>query len=203
LNLNRHREFSLTDFFQNFWAYGGCTILAMIFAEKCGLQCFLVERKGGWPGKLSLLAGYGVLAGIAMGWLYHELFLAYHFAPRVPFRPQSMKTSYDIFILSLSAALTEEVVFRLLLFSAFLYILGYLFRPILLMNSGFSRRIPFIFSLVFSALLFGLIHGVFGFLFAFAAGIWLCFIFLRAGLEGAVLAHFLADFVFFKLTYLA
>jgi len=201
-SLNHRSQFSLPDFFQNFWAYGGCALLAMLFAEGCGLKFFLMERAESWFRKLGWLAVYGVLAGVAMGLLYHRLFAAYRFSPRVPFRLRSMETLSDAFILSLSAALTEEIVFRLLLFSSFLYTLGWLFRPILAMNAGLNRWIPLIFSIVFSALLFGYVHGVFGFLFAFGAGIWLCLIFLRGGLESAVLAHFLADFVFFSLTYL-
>ena len=112
-----------------------------------------------------------------------------------------MTTFYDSFILSLSAAVTEELVFRLLLFTSFLWILSWLFRPILTMN-GFNRWIPLVFAVVFSSLLFGLVHGVYGFLFAFGAGGALCLIFLRGGLESAVLAHFLANLVFFNLTYL-
>lgn len=202
LSLSTQREFSLADFAQNFWAYAGCTMLALIFVDQCGLEPFLVKRSGRWFRKVGQLFVYGALTGIAMGLLYHRLFAAYRFSPRVPLRLRSMKAPLDAFLLSLSAALTEEVVFRLLFFSSFLYVLSWLFRPILSMNSGFSRWIPLTFSIVLSALLFGLVHGVFGFLFAFGAGIWLCLIFLRGGLESAVLAHFLANFVFFTLTYL-
>jgi membrane protease YdiL (CAAX protease family) len=137
-----------------------------------------------------------------MGLAHHRWHLLYRLNARVPFRLRRMQSFYDSFVLSLSAAVTEELVFRLLLFTSFLWILGRFFRPIMEMNQGFNRWIPLVFALVFSSLLFGFVHGVYGFLFAFGAGGVLCLIFLRGGLESAVLAHFLANLVFFNLTYL-
>lgn len=194
--------FSLLDFLQNVSVYSACTLLALLFAEQCRLQGFLVERDGSWIKKVILVLIYGGLGGIAMGLVYHRWYAALRLSARVPFRLRRMTTFYGAFILSLSAAVTEELVFRLLLFTSFLWILGWLFRPILTMNGGLNRQIPLVFAIVFSSLLFGLVHGVYGFLFAFGAGVTLCLIFLRGGLESAVLAHFLADLVFFNLTYL-
>jgi membrane protease YdiL (CAAX protease family) len=202
LNIFRDRAFSPYDFLQNFAVYGACTLLALIFGEKVSLTIFLAARKSPWYTKLSLLLGYGILTGLAMGMAYHRSFVAYRFSPRVPFRVRHMKGWYDNLILSLSAAITEELVFRLLLFTAFFYLLTRLFRPVIAINPRRSRSIPLLFSLLFSSLLFGAVHGVFGFLFAFAAGVVLCLVFLRGGLESAILAHFVTDVVFFKLTYL-
>jgi membrane protease YdiL (CAAX protease family) len=202
LNVFPQRVFSLSDFLQNFAAYSGSVLMALIFAEKSSLEGFLFRREKSWPAKLGILLSYGGLSGLAMGIAYHRAFAVYRFSPRVPFRMRNMKTWYDSFILSLSAAVTEELVFRLLLFTAFFYVLSRLFRPILSFESKFNRSIPLLFSLVFSSLLFGVVHGVYGFLFAFVAGVALCLIFLRGGLESAILAHFLTNLVFFNLTYL-
>jgi len=194
--------FSVVDFLQNASVYSACTLLALLFGEQCKLEGFLLKRSGSWLKKVTLILIYGGLAGIALGVGYHRWYALYGFRARVrPFRLRRMTTFYDSFILSLSAAVTEELVFRLLLFTSFLWILSWLFRPILMMN-GFNRWIPLVFAVVFSSLLFGFVHGVYGFLFAFGAGVTLCLIFLRGGLESAVLAHFLANLVFFNLTYL-
>jgi membrane protease YdiL (CAAX protease family) len=203
LNVFPERTFSPYDFLQNFFVYTACTLTALIFAEKVSLETFLLATRKSWLRKAGLLLGYGALTGVAMGLAYHGAFGAYRFSPRVPFRVQQMKTNYDNFILSLSAAITEEVVFRLLLFTGFFYVLDRLFRPLMSVNPGLSRPIPLLFSLVLSSLLFGAVHGAYGFLFAFVAGIALCLIFLRGGLESAIFAHFLTDVVFFRLTYLS
>lgn len=196
------QRFSFVDFLQNVSVYSACTLLALIFAEHCGMEGFLLRREGSWIKKALQLMIYGGLAGSIMGLAYHRWHTAFRFGARVPFRLRRMTTFGDSVILSLSAAVTEELVFRLLLFTSFLWILGGLFRPILALNSGFNRWIPLVFAVVFSSLLFGFVHGVFGFLFAFGAGVALCLVFLRGGLESAVLAHFLANLVFFNLTYL-
>jgi len=194
--------FSLVDFLQNISVYSACTLLALLFAEQCKLEGLLLRRTGSWVKKVGLILVYGGFAGFAMGIVYHRWHAALRFSARLPFRLRNMITFYDSFILSLSAAITEELVFRLLLFTSFLSILSRLFRPILTMNRGFNRWIPLVFAVVFSSLLFGFVHGIYGFLFAFGAGVTLCLIFLRAGLESAVLAHCLANVVFFNLTYL-
>jgi membrane protease YdiL (CAAX protease family) len=202
INLFREQPLSLYDFLQNFSVYSACTLMALIFGEKSSLKVFLLARQKSWYQKLALISGYGGLTGLAMGFAYHRSFVAYRFSPRVPFRIRHMKTWYDNFILSLSAAITEELVFRLLLLSAFLYLFSWLFRSITTLNPRISQSIPFLFSIILSSLLFGAIHGVYGFLFAFVAGIVLCLVFLRAGLESAILAHFVTNVVFFDLTYL-
>jgi membrane protease YdiL (CAAX protease family) len=65
-----------------------------------------------------------------------------------------------------------------------------------------TQWIPVLFSVLFSSLLFGVVHGAYGFMTAFLAGIALCLSFFRGGLESVILAHFLADFLFFNWTYL-
>ena len=202
LNINKGSPFSLYDFLQIFSSYSSCSFMALIFAEKNSLEYFLFKRKKNWSGKVRDLAVNGGLAGMMIGLCYHRLFTVYRFSHHVPLRVRQIKTLYDSFLLSVSAAFTEELVFRFLFFSSFLYILDRLFKPIMNLQSGLNRWIPVVFSVVFSCLMFGVVHGTYGFLFAFLAGILLCLIFLRGGLESAILAHFLADFVFFSLTCL-
>ena len=125
------RNFSPVDFLQNASVYSACTLLALLFAEQCKLEGFLVSRQGSWIKKVTLILVYGGLAGIAMGLAHHRWHLLYRLNARVPFRLRRMQSFYDSFVLSLSAAVTEELVFRLLLFTSFLWILGWFFRPIL------------------------------------------------------------------------
>ena len=77
-----------------------------------------------------------------------------------------------------------------------------MFRPLIEQGIGMTRWIPLLFSLLLSSLLFGVVHGSYGFMIAFLAGIGLGIAYLRGGLESAILAHFLADFFFFNMTYL-
>lgn len=202
LNIPQGRPFSLSDFVQNILVYSACTLMALIFAEKSSLASFLLVKDISWFKKAATLLTYGGLPGLAMGVAYHRSFVAYRFSPYVPFRVRHMKTWYDSFILSLSAAITEELVFRLLLFTAFFHLLSRLFGPMMAINPWASRSIPLLFSWLLSSLLFGVVHGAYGFLFAFVAGLALCLIFLKGGLESAIAAHFLANVVFFQLTYL-
>src|SRR5262249_35658587 len=97
---------------------------------------------------------------------------------------------------------TEELVFRLLMMTAFFYILRKVFLPLAGQGFNTARWIPFLFSLLGSSLLFGLVHGPYGFMIAFLAGLVLGMVYFRAGLETAILVHFVADFVFFNTTYL-
>src|SRR5262245_14463054 len=61
------QAFSPVDFLQNLSVYGACTLLALLFAEQCRLQGFLVKRTDSWIKKTVLILVYGGLAGVAMG----------------------------------------------------------------------------------------------------------------------------------------
>jgi membrane protease YdiL (CAAX protease family) len=202
VNLHRTAFFDWLEFAQNLSLYSSCCLLGLIFAEKTSLECFLLQRKGSWTKKGAAILLLGLALGGIIGITYHRLFAQYRFSPRVPYRLRAMETHYDSFILSLRAGVTEELVFRFLLFTAFFYILKRLFDPLVAHGFAAAKWIPFLFSVLLSSLLFGVAHGTYGFLVAFLAGILLGIAYFRGGLECAILAHFVADFVFFSMTYL-
>lgn len=203
-DMNTHRVQSLDwlELLENLSLYTSCCLLALIFAEKTSLESFLIRRETSWPKKGLLLVCFGLIPGGVMGITYSRLFTNYRFSRRVPFRIRVMANHYDTFLLSLRAGVTEELVFRFLLFTAFFYILKRMFHPLIEQGFGMTRWIPFLFSLLLSSLLFGVAHGTYGFMIAFLAGIGLGIVYFKAGLESAILAHFLADFFFFNMTYL-
>ena len=203
-DMNTHRSQSLDwlEMLQNLSLYTSCCLLGLVFAEKTPMESFLFRRGTSWPRKgLSLLC-FGLIPGGVMGITYNRLFAPYRFSSRVPVRIRAIENHYDTFLLSLRAGVTEELVFRFLLLTAFFYILKRMFRPLIEQGIGMTRWIPLLFSLLLSSLLFGVVHGSYGFMIAFLAGIGLGIAYLRGGLESAILAHFLADFFFFNMTYL-
>jgi membrane protease YdiL (CAAX protease family) len=194
--------FSMREFLRQFSLYSSCCLLGSIFADKIRIQHFLIRREGSWTKKSLLLLLFGVFPGVSIGITYHHLFAPYRFNPLVPFWIRQLGSHYDTFLLSLRASVTEELVFRFLLLTAFLYILKKAFHPLIEQGFGLTQWIPVLFSVLFSSLLFGVVHGAYGFMTAFLAGIALCLSFFRGGLESVILAHFLADFLFFNWTYL-
>src|SRR5882672_2613365 len=97
------QNFSLVDFLQNVSVYSACTLLALLFAEQCKLEGFLVKREGSSMKKAILMLVYGGFGGVAMGLVYHRWHAALRFSARLPFRLRRMTSFYDSLILSLSA----------------------------------------------------------------------------------------------------
>jgi membrane protease YdiL (CAAX protease family) len=201
VNVNRVRSYDWLEFLQNLSLYASCSLMGLIFAEKTSLESFLVRRGGNWIQKGLTLFFFGLIPGGVIGATYHHLFFQYRFSPRVPVRVRAIQTHYDSFIVSLRAGITEELVFRFLLMTAFFYILRRVFFPLVDQGFNTARWIPFLFSLLLSSLLFGFVHGPYGFMIAFLAGLILGIVYFRAGLESAILAHVVADLVFFNMTY--
>jgi membrane protease YdiL (CAAX protease family) len=201
INLNQARFYDWMEFLQNLSLYASCSLMGLIFAEKTSLEVFLLRRQGSWRQKGLMLLLFGLIPGAIVGLTYHHLFFQYRFSPRVPLRIRAIQTHYDSFIVSFRAGVTEELVFRFLLMTAFFYILKRVFSPLAVQGFNTARWIPFLFSLLLSSLLFGFVHGAYGFMIAFLAGLVLGILYFRAGLESAILAHFVADLVFFSMTY--
>jgi membrane protease YdiL (CAAX protease family) len=199
--LSAARSYEGLEFLQNLFLYTSCSLLGLIFAEKTSLEAFLVRRPIGWYQKGLTLLLFGLIPGGAVGFTYHHLFFQHRFSPRVPVRVRAIQSHYGSFIVSLRAGVTEELVFRFLLMTAFFYILGRTFLPLAAQGFRVARWIPFLFSLLLSSLLFGFVHGAYGFMTAFLAGMILGIVYFRAGLESAIMAHFVADLVFFSTTY--
>jgi membrane protease YdiL (CAAX protease family) len=200
-DMNSNRSLDWLGTAQNLSLYASCSLLGLIFAEKTSLEVCLLQRRGSWRQKGLVLLLFGVIPGIIVGLTYHHLFFQFRYSMKVPFRIRAIHTRYDSFLLSLRAGVTEELVFRFLLMTAFFYILRRVFLPLVGHGFNIARWIPFLFSLLGSSLLFGFVHGAYGFIIAFLAGLVLGIVYFRAGLESAVLAHFVADLVFFNLTY--
>ena len=201
-NIQTSWHFSPVDLLKDYGLYAPCCFLALIFAQKVSFEGFLYRRSVSRARKTATLLVYGVLPGVLIGLVYTRQFIPFRFSARVPIWIRLIQNPYDALIYSLRAAITEELVFRFLLLTGFLYVLTRLFQP--LAHHGFrvAKWIPFLFSVLLSSLLFGVAHGLFGFASAFLASLFLSVCFLRGGFESVTLCHFIADFVFYSLVYL-
>jgi hypothetical protein len=97
---------------------------------------------------------------------------------------------YQSLFLALRAALTEEVIFRFLIFSVIVKLSNRVIK---------SKGICFIIGVLISAITFAMLHN--GFYLSFIFGIGLCYIYKNTGLIPAMIIHFLADFIPFSLIY--
>ena len=201
LNLQQSRQWPWWEFLRLFCLYAPCAFLGAVFALKTGLQPLLADRPSAWLGKGRQLMIFGVIPGAAIGLSFHRMFAPFRSSPRIPLYLREMDSFYDSFVLSLRAAVTEELVFRFFLLAAFSYIFNRMLQP--LRDRGWTRLgwLAVLGSILLSAWLFGLVHGSFGFTTAFLAGLLFGGIFWRAGFESALVSHFVADFIFFNLTY--
>ena len=202
MNTQAPQQFSPVDLLQQFGLYASCCFLALVFSQKIRFEGLLWNRPQSRFSKLLTLLLYGAVPGILIGLIYTKQFIPFRYSPRVPLWIRLIRSSYDTLIYSLRAAISEELVFRFLLFTGFLYILKKIFQPLIDHGHAIARWIPLLFSILISSLLFGIAHGLFGFANAFLASLVLSLCFLKGGLESAVLCHFIADFVFYNLVYL-
>jgi membrane protease YdiL (CAAX protease family) len=62
--------------------------------------------------------------------------------------------------------------------------------------------LPVALGLVLSSLLFAMGHGIYAFTAAFFGGMLLGLIYLKSGIESAIAAHFIANFLFFSASYI-
>lgn len=176
--------------------------MGAVFSLKTDLQPFLFFRSSHWIGKGRQLVIFGILPGAAIGISFYRMFAPFRFSSRIPVYFREMDSYYDSFIVSLRAAATEELVFRVFLFAAFYYIATRLLQQF--QGRGCKRLnwLGVLIAILLSAWLFGLVHGDFGFMTAFLAGVLFGAIYWRAGFETVLVSHFVADFIFFNLTYL-
>lgn len=94
-------------------------------------------------------------------------------------------------LMSLRASLTEELLYRLLIFSVAAQFAGSFFK---------SRPVGIAAGALVSSFLFGLLHQ--GFYFSFVIGVGLCCIYMNNGLIFAMVVHFLANLIPYMLIYL-
>lgn len=201
MNLDHSSTFPWIDFLRHVYRYAACAFLGWVFARKLGIQPMLLVRPTSWRFKTRILLFFGFGLGGVMGLIYYDLFRDYRFSGRVPGYLVEMEDHYDNFILSLRAAVTEELIFRFFLLTAFYYILKRLFHSLINRGNYLIRYVPLCAAFLLSGVLFGFAHGTFGFWTALVAGMILGGIFWWAGFETAVVTHFTVDYVFFSLTY--
>lgn len=91
---------------------------------------------------------------------------------------------HTAFILSIRAALTEEILFRLFSISTLIWIARKITK---------SAKVPVFFAVMLSSVLFALIHQ--SFLYPFIYGLLLGYIYLKTGLIPVFIIHFLADVI--------
>ncbi len=103
----------------------------------------------------------------------------------------SFSSVYQPLFVSIRAALTEETVFRLLIFPGVTRLANKISR---------SSTVSIVSGALASASAFGLFHNRFYLPFIFGLGI--CYIYKKNGLIPAMIIHFLADFIPFTLIYL-
>jgi len=101
----------------------------------------------------------------------------------------ALLTPVTALAISLRAALNEEIIFRLFLFSLVAWIVW---------RFGNSQKASLVIGALVSALAFGLIHGL-GFVPAFLVGLALIYIYHQRGLLSVMAVHFLADAIPFLL----
>lgn len=100
-------------------------------------------------------------------------------------------TPLSALIISIRAALTEEIIFRLFFISAIMLFINKFMS---------STKVPLILGVIIASVIFGSIHP--GFLLAFVYGVVLSYIYINSGLIMVFIIHFFADFIPFLLVAL-
>jgi hypothetical protein len=185
--------------------------LALLALSVCGLYA---ARDSGLRGSLFLTAEdrgtgirdlmvYGVLPGFVLGVVNYLLFFGFRYSPLVQAEVRNISSLYDAALVSLNAAVGEEVLFRLFTVSALLYFLRQMYRQIARVWPLLSTMLPVVLALVLSSLLFAIAHNIAGFTAGFSGGLVLGVIFLKGGAEAAMAAHFVANLLFYSASYLS
>ena len=149
------------------------------------------------------LLNYGILPGVMIGLINYLFFFINRYSPLIVPRIRDMEDVYDSFLVSFDSSIFEEVVYRLFIMSCLLFLLQHLYQNIKPVWPVLVSVLPRAMALVLSSLLFAVAHNVNGFSGAFCGGLMLGFIFMQSGIEGAITAHFVANFLFFSVSYLS
>ena len=146
---------------------------------------------------------YGILPGCIIGLINYLFFFINRYSPLVTPRIREMEDLYDSFLVSFEASLFEEIVYRLFIMSCLLFLFQHLYEKIKPVWPVLVSVLPRTMTLVLSSLLFAVAHNIYGFTGAFCGGLMLGFIYLRSGIESAIAAHFVANFLFYSVSYLS
>jgi membrane protease YdiL (CAAX protease family) len=114
-----------------------------------------------------------------------------------------MEDVCDSFLVSFDASIFEEVVYRLFIMSCLMFLIQHLYQGIKSLWPVLVSVLPRAMALVLSSLLFAVAHNVNGFTGAFSGDLILGLIFMKSGIESAIAAHFVANFLFFSVSYLS
>ena len=178
--------------------------MGLFIADKSEIRGSAIVASDDAASTIRDIVNFGLLPGLVLGLINYFFFFAYRYSPYVVPRIRNMDSVYDAFILSLDSGLTEEVIYRLFFLSCILYAFKQLYRRVKHVWPSAVQVIPLALALVLSSLLFALAHrSPFSFTAAFFGGMLLGPMYLKSGVEAAILAHFAADFLFFSAAYLS
>jgi hypothetical protein len=141
---------------------------------------------------------YGILPGVVLGVINYFFFFSYRYSPAVAPRIREIHSFYDSFILSFDSGLWEEIIFTLFILSCLIFTFRNLYARVKPLWPSVVAILPVAMAIVLSSLLFAMVHDVYAFTAAFFGGMLLGMIYLKGGIEGAIAAHFVANFVFFS-----
>ena len=177
-------------------------VFGLTLARAAQLRGSLIVTSVAWPLTIRDFINFGVLPGAILGLINYLFFFSYRDSPDVVPRIREMTSVYDSFILSLDSGLLEETFFRLFVLSCFFFAFRNLYARMKPLWPSVVQVLPFALALVLSSLLFAMAHSFYAFTAAFFGGMLLGVIYLKSGIEGAIAAHFIANFLFFSASYL-
>jgi hypothetical protein len=175
----------------------------LFFARQSHLKGSLFISSESFTFTVRDVAIYGILPGLVLGLINYFFFFTYRYSPMVAPRIRDIDTIYDSFVVSLASGSVEEVVYRLFYLSCFLFFFQHIYARLAPLWPSVVSLLPKALAVVISALLFAMVHNIYGFTAAFFGGILLGVIYLQSGIESAIAAHVCANFLFFSASYLS
>lgn len=203
LNGDSSASISVVAIIARFLALLALSVCGLYAARQCGLRgsVFMTSENRGLAIRDFMV--YGILPGLVLGVINYLMFFRYRYSPLVQPEIRDMRNAYDAFVVSLNAAVGEEVLFRLFIVSALVFFLTEAYRKIFHLWPVLASVLPPLLALVVSSLLFAVAHNISGFTAAFSGGLVLGYLFLKGGAESSIAAHFAANLLFFSASYLA
>jgi len=177
-------------------------VFGMFAAQGSNMAGSVIMTAQDWRARVQEIINYGILPGCVLGLLNYLFFFYERYSPFVNERIREMSKVYDVLLVSLDTAVSEEIIYRLFVLSCLVFLFRHLYRGIRHVQPKLVSVLPGTMGIVLSSLLFAIAHSVAGFAAAFAGGIILGFIYYRSGVESAIVAHFAANFLFFSASYL-
>lgn len=178
------------------------SVFGLTVARAINLTGSMVVAGKDWRFSIRELFTYGIVPGAVLGIVNYYFFFTYRLTLYVPPQAREIKNTFDSLILALNTGLVEETIFRLFLLSCLVLAFTHLYARLKLRWPSLVGFLPIALSLVLSSLLFAMVHGYYSFTAAFFGGMLLGAIYLKSGIEAAIAAHVVANFLFFTASYL-